>query len=285
MSTFADALDIVSLSHGPAYGDGLVMAMVCYLDDSDHNQSSIATLAGYVASVDNWKIVEQDLEAVCQRYSVDILHAKEFHQTKGCFKRWSRTRKQQFVDDLYARANQLTWGVSFSGAKNWRDVKHQVPGHERMSLFGVMFASIMFQLVYGNPFAKLFQRDGLSFMIESGHRNNSELEQYFHNMRGFDTYKGKINSISFVSKDSSRAIQLADFLAFHSRRWAALHAASPNVIFPKEGILKRIYTKVPHLESVVKSDFKFIRPGTLEEAAREMGESASFIKIEKPDEG
>src|SRR4051794_28798017 len=46
--------DLVELVGGRR-GSGVVGVFVCYLDDSDHNLSSVATVAGYLAHLDQWK--------------------------------------------------------------------------------------------------------------------------------------------------------------------------------------------------------------------------------------
>ncbi len=150
-------------------------------------------------------------------------------------------------------------------AKDWSDVKRQTAGNERMSLFGVVFAAILLKLHSGNPLSQLIQEHGLAFKVESGHRNNDEIEQYFHRMSKKEHYEGTLKSIEFVDKHSSRAIQLADFLAFHSRRRAALACATgKGNSLPTKGILKRIHTKVPHLEAITPRGMK-LRTATLEE--------------------
>jgi hypothetical protein len=60
----------------------------CYLDDS--GTSGLVTLAGFVAPLNVWEGIEPLANAVMDGYGVPIFHAKEFHDTKGCFARWSR---------------------------------------------------------------------------------------------------------------------------------------------------------------------------------------------------
>lgn len=260
-----EIFDSIALAHYPASEEGLVLVMVCYLDDSDAEHSSVATLAGYVATIDNWRTIEDHLRTVCERYGVGTLHAKEFHDTKGDFKGWSRIKKNSFVDELYEKADHFTWGIAYSATKDWSNIKNQVQGNERISTYGVMFASILLKLVHGNPISSRFREYGLSFMVESGHRNNPEIEQYFHRMKSKDIFRGHLQSITFVDKHSSRSIQIADFLAFHARRRAALAAAKKlGVSMELDGIIKRIYDKVPHLEAILPEGMR-VRTATFEE--------------------
>ena len=60
--------------------------------------------------------------------------------------------------------------------------------------------------------------EGLAFILEAGHENNPEAEQNFHAVRNLHKLEETLRSISFVSKDNCRAIQMADLFAFYSRR-------------------------------------------------------------------
>jgi len=68
------------------------------------------------------------------------------------------------------------------------------------------------------------KKDGVAFLVESGNTNNSEIEQYFHKMAKQSAFEGALRSISFIAKNSCRAIQIADFFAYYSRRYLRDHA-------------------------------------------------------------
>jgi len=60
--------------------------------------------------------------------------------------------------------------------------------------------------------------EGVAFILECGHENNVEAEQYFCSVKKLFPELGDVlRSISFVPKESCRAIQAADLLAFYSR--------------------------------------------------------------------
>lgn len=263
--TAHEIFDVIALVHRPHWHEGAVLVMACYLDDSDTVGSSVATIAGYIASAENWKRLEDHLDEVCKRYGVGILHAKEFHDTKGDFKNWSALKKMRFIDDLYANAKLITFGISSSCSKAWSEIKKQHKAHAQTSLYRLMFSNVVLTLTFNNPLAAHIRGQGISFLVESGHNNNADIEQYFHKVRTQKNYEGCLKSLSFVSKDSSRAIQLADFLAFHSRRHAALYAARGSLIVPKNKILHRIQTKVPHLETIADKITDFRKIGSMDD--------------------
>ena len=98
---------------------------------------------------------------------------------------------------------------------------------------------IMTRIITDRQIAPLVDKHGISFLVESGNNNNSEIEQFFQRMSKQPAFGGALRSISFVAKNSCRAIQLADFFAFYGRRhmrnaellWATLftaHCVSAN---------------------------------------------------------
>jgi hypothetical protein len=56
--------------------------------------------------------------------------------------------------------------------------------------------------------------------MEAGNKNNNEANDVFNDIRNKFRLQEVLRSLSFVSKESSRAIQMADLLAFYSRRSA-----------------------------------------------------------------
>jgi hypothetical protein len=71
----------------------------------------------------------------------------------------------------------------------------------------------------------------MAFLVESGNPNNSDVEPIFHRYvqtKEFGLEKA-LRSITFVPKDSCVAIQLADFIAYYTRRHteACIKAGGP----------------------------------------------------------
>lgn len=231
---------------------------VCYLDDSDAEQSAILTLAGYVAPLSSWEAFEAEADPIFANYGVPILHAKEFHDTKDAFKGWSGVKKNSFVDELYAVARRsVSFGISRSiHKKTYKERQFETGLNKSMSAYGVLFSAIMVAVSRQNSLAKLVQEQGLSFIVESGHNNNEEIEQYFHRFKNWEMFDGVVRSLSFSGKAESRAIQLADFYAFYSRREAARSARFDNKLaLPRERIFERFRKTLPHHEFVAKDPY------------------------------
>jgi len=223
------------------------MALIIYLDDSDSDQSSVITIAGYAGLASAWNIVEEHLEGVCAKYDVEILHAMKFVGTKGSFKDWKWAKKIGFVEELYSGPTNQLIGLSFSGAKSFKTIKEQHKVFASSSLFEHEFVRLVGFLTRFHPNAAAIRREGLSFVIETGHKNNKGIQKWFDNASENGDLKGVLRSLTFVAKDSCRAIQISDFLAYHARQWSAKCAVHFNeVVIPKEVVLKTMCDLVPH---------------------------------------
>jgi hypothetical protein len=203
--------------------DGIIGMFACYLDDSDSKLSSVTTMAGYLARVSAWREFEKEVEPVFNNYGVEILHTKELHDTKGCFENWTRIKKETFIGEIYAIANKyVSLAISVSARKNSvQRMRKESRKNSGVSAYGVCFNSIVFSVVRHKSLRDEIKRDGVSFIVESGHVNNGELERFFHKQKKHPLYTDVIRSLKFVGKEDSRAIQIADFFAFHSRRCEA----------------------------------------------------------------
>jgi hypothetical protein len=249
-------LDLANLAGGHR-NRGVVGVFVCYLDDSDAELSSIVTLAGYVARLELWQLFEQKAGPIFNRYNVSVLHAKELHDTDGCFRGWSMLKKRSFIHDVYALANRcVAFGISVSARKNrikqWR---RERPKNSGMSAYGVCFSSIMHTVIMNNSLRKEIQSDGISFIVESGHRNNAEIEKSFHRQSKLEFYTGIARSISFADKQSSRAIQIADFFAFYSRRAEATSDRFDGKLsLPGNQLYMIAREQVQHFHRVLRGD-------------------------------
>lgn len=239
---------------------------VCYLDDSDAELSSVATLAGYVASLDEWREFEDKVSPVFENYEVDILHAIDLFGTKKCFDGWSVLKKQSFINELYKIAGEhVLFGISMSRRKSaHKRWIRQNKKNSSMSAYGVCFAAIMHTVCYKINISEIIRENGLSFIVERGHKNNAEIERYFYKFNNHAVYKGIALTISFVGKTNSRAIQLSDMFAFYSRRaTSASDRFDHKLAVPMPEIYQIMSESVLHIEKVLSGD---IRVSTIEDA-------------------
>lgn len=206
------------------FRDNRVAVLKCYLDDSATSGFPIITLAGFVGDASLWEDIEVKLNEIMDRYEVPVFHAKEFEATKQCFSGWTRIKKRSFVSELAQAAHLKIAGLSATIQKGpiqeWKKATRNLPN---MSPFGVAFAGLILRILTHSRLAAEAKKTGLHFFVETGNRNNGELDQYFNLISKWPVFEGALRSITFIPKDDCRAIQLADLYAFYSRRQMCDH--------------------------------------------------------------
>ena len=229
---------------------------VCYLDDSGSDlQNPITTLAGYVAREREWSLFEQSVEPVFEKFGVAVLHAIEFHNTDGDFKNWSRERKERFISYVYgAMIPHIPLGLTISVVKETYEAQRKASkaqGEQRRSPYTFGFTVLYNRILDDNNswdddytirMRNAIRSEGVSFIIESGHRNNREAEISFQEIKRHYNLQRVLGTTSFADKDDSRAIQVADLLAYYSRR---------HVMGKMDPIFEIIRDHLPHRGFVV----------------------------------
>jgi hypothetical protein len=237
-----------------------IVVLVCYLDDSGKDpQNPITTLAGYIAREDAWAAFETDVEHWFGEFEVGVLHAKELHDTDGDFSGWSILRKQAFVARIcQTAAAKLMMGLSMSVAKQQYRTRAEESDRKRtVTPYSFCFEVIVDWILRDYRLGALSNAEGVALILECGHENNPEAEQEFSAVRKLHKIEHLLHSISFVPKESCRAIQLADLLAFYSRRDSAAHyRARENGAesYQIETMIKIITENLPH-RGFVATDF------------------------------
>jgi hypothetical protein len=183
--------------------ESIVIVFQCYLDDSGTSGLPVVTMAGFVATISQWEIIEPALNEILGRYGVPVLHTKEFNDTKGPFKGWSKIKKQTLVQEMFEAAHGRMYGVSmtvrkerFVQQKREKNIMHST------SAYGGCFTAILFHLAVNPQIGPVIRKDGLAFVVESGNKNNAEVEQLFHSWAGRKNFEGMLRSIVFVPKEA-----------------------------------------------------------------------------------
>jgi Protein of unknown function (DUF3800) len=246
-----------------------MVVLVCYLDDSGKDpQNPIETVAGYIAKEDAWAAFESEVEPIFIEKKVPILHAKQLHDTDGPFQGWSRLQKQAFVARVgQVSSRHLITGLSMSALKgsyeeHALDRAKGTPSRRTVTPYTFCFQVIVDWILRGVSTGRLAHSEGVSFVLECGHENNPQAEQEFYWVREHYNLQTVLKSISFVPKDSCRAIQLADLVAFYTRRDGVLLLKAENdnkETYEMDIMLKIILEAVP-IRGFVATGFHDRRP-------------------------
>jgi hypothetical protein len=199
--------------------------LVAQLDDSGSDpQNPITCLAGYAASEETWAQFESEAEPIFQEYIGGLpLHAMDMHQGKPPYDGWKVLKKQAFVAKLcLVLYPHKPFGVSFSVLKASyaiRATEALKRGLRKRTVTPHTFCAeaILNWLLLDPVYGKMANEVGLAIIMESGNAHNQEAKQAIDRIieiHGLHTVK----SVSFVHKQACRAIQMADLLAFYTRR-------------------------------------------------------------------
>lgn len=125
-----------------------------------------------------------------------------------------------------------------------------------MSAYCVGFSAVVHTVARGNSLWERIDNEGLRFVVEHGNQNNAEIAIHFEMMRTHGLYGDCLKSIEFSTKAGSRAIQLADFFAFYSRRWADRSlAVGGNPRTHRDEELRALDQYLPHNMHVVNETY------------------------------
>jgi len=234
--------------------------LICYLDDSGKDpQNAVTTIAGYVARDDDWALFEQSVEPIFKEHSVTTLHAVDLYHGNGDFEGWRILKKQAFVAKLcMCLPRKPCLGVSFSTAKAPYEAAAKVSARKQtVTPYTFCFGAIVDWLLRDIRVGGAVWKEGLRFIIEAGHQNNAEAIISFDRVREKHELDQALRGVSFAPKTDSRAIQMADLLAFYTRRDAREQLKSQNsnqIQKPVDPVLQ-VIAECPELRTFIATGF------------------------------
>lgn len=230
MSTCESVFEVARLHRGfEPWGKRIVL--VCYLDDSDTELGRNLALAGYYAQAESWLRFEDEVAPIFAAYGVDVLRGKDIVDGKGSFKGWRLNKKIEFTDAVFSVLSEhVVEGVASCVEKKWfKRERESRPEFKNVSPLGLALSSTIASITFKAPIPVVDpMKDGIRLFIESGHRNNGNLDRIFAGLMKDTSLIPPNSSIMMIDKRSCRAIQVADMLAFFSRK--EMNRINPRVL-------------------------------------------------------
>ncbi len=192
----------------------------CYLDDSGTDGTTpTIVMAGYIARLAQWRGFEREANRLFKRSKVERFHAKEFHDGKEAFAGWSAAKQLAFVQEWFDIAEKhVLAGITVSMVRE--TYEHYRKEHRMLpnwSAYGNCFDQLLNFLLADDKVGPAILDDGLSLFVEAGTKANDGVVDIFNKRKAGDGALF-LHQLSLIDKNACRAIQLADFLAFYSRR-------------------------------------------------------------------
>lgn len=237
------------------------MNLTTYMDESGtHDDSAATVMAGVMANATQWARFEAEFKALKKKYGFRIFHTKKFKRRRGDFKNLDVVKQLALVKDLGAlSANSFRDSVTFT----LNNVEYEAlykggdkPRRLRIeSRYGLCFRNcVLYFIMEAVKRADEFMAPPkLHFVLESGHRNWSEVRDIFGEMKreikAVSSYDW-LGDITFADKDACDPLMMADFLAH-----MAWMRASGNLPYPQNEApyLAASPTPMPEEESGVTS--------------------------------
>lgn len=236
----------------PFSSAGRICVFQCYLDDSyDQPGTGVVTLGGYFGGAENWCRFEERSDEFLTSLGVPVFHSKDFKNTNGVFRGWSRSQKEGLSVGWFNIAQEcgligVSKSVKRSLHKSFRKVGKSTHNY---SPLGMAFGAMSRSVCDGSSMNLPKGERPTSFFVESGNANNSGVKKVFDSASKNEPMASLMRSLTFVRKDSCRAIQLADFCAYYSRQIAKgllAGIADYDLIDGLRDEVKIAFTRVPH---------------------------------------
>ncbi len=237
--------------------------LVCFLDDSGGDrQNSALTVAGYVATEEQWALYESEISPIYENFNVSTLHTVNLHQGREEFRDWKILRKQAFVASVsQIISRRAVLGVSYSVWKSQYHASAANSGRKQTVSPHTYCSTVILNWILTDVgIGKIVSEKGVRFVFEDGHANNRESVQNINFIKEKFSLHSEIRSVEVASKNSSKSIQTADLLAFYSRRHACdiVDAPEPkrDAIRKAPGQMLNIITERLRHRAFVATDFE-----------------------------
>jgi hypothetical protein len=209
---------IGALNWGDDLRKRVVVVATGYFDDSGTHNTPVVTMAGYVSTMCGWKAFERESKKLFKREKIEVFHAKDFSRGAGEFRGWGEPRKMRFATDWFEIAGEHVFdGATISIDKAaYNNVRGQRKTTVYVAPYTYCLNIVMERLCGDGDTWELIQKDQLSLIFERGNAHDGGLKVEFENIKLRNKLEEHLGSATVAPKRSSRALQLADYLAFFS---------------------------------------------------------------------
>ena len=228
---------------------------VCNLDESGTNKESpVVTIGGYIALASAWSDFELEARSIFDAYSVRYLHGVEFQNRKPPFNKWSPIKQRTFLIELFDAVRRTAkFGISFSVRNDaYLHAKKTHSRNRNESAYGYAFRCALENILRDEVIRLAIDEHcaRLSFVVESGCANQGDVRRIFEELKAHPTLAGIMGGLDFADKKSTIALQIADFLAYQSRRYVAEREAVDGNYVPMSDVLTIMTDRTSHRGTV-----------------------------------
>jgi hypothetical protein len=211
------------------------MAMTGYFDESGTHgkESPVVTIAGFIASDDQWRAYERDLSQLLIEHEVKVFHAIEFRTRKGDFKGWPTQKRARFNSRFLKLADDhLACGLAMVlRPEDYTNIYRVGQFSRRARIdthYGLCFRTALWK-------SAVLMKDRradwpLNVVLETGHKNAGDAIRVFGEFQeGLNAeYSSSLGKLDFASKGNCLPLAMADSLAYAIFRMTAGFSQNSN---------------------------------------------------------
>lgn len=252
----------IELAVGPVLGrddpSRRLIVLICYLDDSYDAGFPVKSIGGYIGAYPDWIHFEQKAEPIFKKFGVNVLEGKKINATRGDFKNWKIKKKEDFVDRLQTVLRPAAlYGIFYAIRTDEYDkAKADHKKNLNESAFGYAFRIVMDSIFRAAIVRKAHEKKGwrTQIILEQGNANNADAQRIYNQQLVHSQYGHLLGGFSEAPKDSSRALQMADLLAFYARRYS-VECAKAGKFLPHPLIGRKVFNSGIPIQNLMVTGF------------------------------
>jgi hypothetical protein len=187
-----------------------------YFDESGTHGSPILTLAGYIATVEQWAEFSREWDELLKQEALTHFHMSKFEARRGEFDGWDNERRLRVQKRLLGIIKRrVTLGVFC--AVNLAAYEETMTEFRRTNFGSPYNFCVKLCLAFVSFWAQEYKRkEPIAYVIEHGAGYNKEINRSFADMFASQEWRQifRLGSLSFVDKKAALPLQAADLLAY-----------------------------------------------------------------------
>lgn len=240
--------------------DYLHMVMTGFFDESGTHgiESPLVTVAGFIASVEQWSAYERDLTVLMLEYGVKKFHAKDLRGRKGDFKGWPLGKRARFTSRFLQLADDhLSCGLAMILPSDDYHRIYRSGTIPRTARPDTQYALCVRAALWKSV---LFLKDRsqdwpLNIVLEGGTHHEADAARVFFEFKEqlLPEYAPALGNVTFGSK-SDLPLAIADSLAYAMFRMSAgysKHPTEPNAAVVGPADPPYYVSKIPMSRTVI----------------------------------
>lgn len=192
-----------------------VFSQLGFFDESGiHDVSNITVVAGWIASVEEWEKFERHWKLLLKNERLTAFHYTDFDNNRGEFKRWSKSRKEQVIQNIFKIIDSRDLR-GFSGAIHMPEYKGVVSG-SGTRLENKPSPYLICQQYCLEMVSKKVAQDVYYVFDRQDEFDKPAIDNFWSTKNDFPQWGKYMAGISYKSKGQFVALQAADLLAYET---------------------------------------------------------------------